>query len=116
MTLREKGSLRFNTPVLSTIDGSTWFYDCDLGDGVQLYKVLVDNDSNEWLNRRHFNQRPPWERRDVIHVNLSMFLEDFKLVDKMVKWDIELVKKIKYLVQPHSITKGNPHMTVGLPF
>jgi len=124
MTLEDLDQLRFNTPIYSNIDNTTWLYDCRPNNGtVKIFKELVDTTppEMEWGDRivygsRWSSNRDPWERRGSLSIPMDMFMEDFDLIYKVVEEDVEFVKKIGYLMKPYSMVKTNPHMIKGLPF
>lgn len=117
MTPEELNTLRFNMPIMSTIDNSVWYYDCRdyTGNAFKIFKQLNDTDYHEgrWRGRsyiRTFGSQNMWEREGSLTVTEQMMLEDFELVYKIVEPDLELVKKNKYLMSPYSIVKPNFHM------
>jgi hypothetical protein len=124
MTPEDLDHLRFNTPIYSHIDDTTWYYDHRPNDGtVIIFKELVDNipEPSFWglSNRNRYYgriNREPWERVGSLTIPMSMLLEDFDLMNETIHDDLEFVKKIDYLMQPYSLVKGNPHMIKGLPF
>lgn len=126
MTPDDLEHIRFNTPLFSTIDGSTWYYDHRPNDGtVKIFKELLDTTSNEIIlanGRSYFNdynrwnRENPWEKVGELSIPMSMFMEDFELVYKIVEEDIKFVKKVKYLMEPYSLVKPNFHMIKDLPF
>jgi hypothetical protein len=124
MTSEDLDHLRFNTPIYSKIDDTTWYYDHRPNDDtVKIFKELVDTTpiEQEWGGRtvygnRWSSNRDPWERDGALSIPISMFMEDFELIHHVVKEDVEFVKKIEYLMKPYSLVKSNPHMIKGLPF
>jgi hypothetical protein len=124
MTQEEFDYLRFNMPVYSNIDGTTWLYDCSPnGRTVKIFKELLDTtpDEREWGGRtvygnRWTSNRDPWERNGALTIPMTMFMEDFDvIVEVEIQKDVEFVKKIKHLMEPYSLVKPNFHM-MDLPF
>lgn len=120
MTPDELNTLRFNMPIMSTIDNSLWFYDCREGNNVKIFKELIHTDfiENVWRGRSYINTRwrqEPWKREGSLTISEQMMLEDFVLVYEIVEPDLELVKKDKTIVAKYSIVKPNFHM-MELPF
>jgi hypothetical protein len=117
MTLDELNSLRFNTPIMSTIDNSLWYYDSLIPpNGVRIFKNLVV-DYVEFGYRRGgrsgFINRlgdSPWIKEDELVISERMMLNDFELIYKIVKSDIKFVKKDKNLTTSFSIVTPNFHM------
>ena len=120
MTLDELNSLRFNMPIMSTIDNSLWFYDCREGNGFKIFKKLIDTElyENNFRGRSHIHFRwnqEPWKREGSLVISEQMMLEDFELIYKVIKSDLKFVKKENNLVSKFSIYKPNFHM-MDLPF
>ncbi len=120
MTVEELNTLKFNMPIMSTIDNSLWYYDCREGDNVKIFKELIHTDfvENVWRGRSYINTRwrqEPWKREGSLTISEHMILEDFELVYKIFEHDFEFVKTDKSLTAPYSIVKPNFHM-MDLPF
>ncbi len=120
MTIDDINTLRFNTPIMSTIDNTVWYYDCREGNNIKIFKELVHTEyyENRWRNRTYISTRwgqEPWKREGSITIPEQMMLEDFELIYKIVEPDLELVKKDNNLMVPYSIVKPNFHM-LDLPF
>lgn len=117
MTLEELNSLRFNMPIHSNIDNTLWYYHSRVEpNGVKIFKHLVDTSfESMWRGRSYYRtNETPWKLEGELNIPVSMILEDFDLVYRMVKTDIQFIKKDKQLVTPISIVKPNFHMI--LPF
>lgn len=120
MTPEELNSLRFNMPIMSTIDNSLWYYDCREGNGFKIFKELIHAQYYEtnFRGRTYINTRwnqEPWKREGSLVISEQMILEDFELMYKVIKPDLTFVKKENNLVSKFSIHKPNFHM-MDLPF
>jgi hypothetical protein len=115
MTNDDLQHLRFNAPLYSNIDGTTWYYDCR-GDGlVKIFKGLIDTPEDVYQMGRYriysnWGNSGPWKRKGSLTVPLDFFMESFELVFKIVKDDLSLIKKSKSLTEPYSIVNPNFHM------
>lgn len=124
MTPEDLDQLRFNTPIYSNIDNTTWLYDCRPNNGtVKIFKELVDTTppEREWGGRTVYgglwsSNRDPWEKVEGLSIPMSMFMEDFEMIHKVIVEDVKFVKKVKYLMEPYSLVKPNFHMIKDLPF
>lgn len=111
MTIDDLKCLKFNTPLFSKIDNSIWYFDrfsfkqrVGTAFNVHIFKELVDIQSQDLYETIPV----PWTKHGILKIPMSMFMEDFELVDE--NCDIKFVKKLYYLTQPYSIVKPNYHM------
>ena len=113
MTLEELNSLRFNMPIMSTIDNSLWYYDCRdyTGNAFKIFKRLDDSvNESVWRGRSYYRTGDlPWKREGELTITENMMLEDFELVYKIVNPEINFIKKGN-LKHPYSIVGPNFHM------